>query len=509
MESQSTNIVYLNDDVDYQSLCGSTALASTMARASIPGLRWMVRGGGSLQVRWPPIGQLCKYSLVIGQRGAWGVIWGLTMLITLILCLVYLILQTEDNVTLRKREQSLRPLSPNIFICPKYESSLESRQRVEKVLPVMKYLWDSWNNVMQSKPALDSSMPWRNESSEHLNFYNKVMFEGGRLAAEQCDNLLTSCDKMWSENILTDAGICLKANSENELLTSSESQIRNVFIEAKTILNVSLSLKSEKSKRLGHPVLSLDHWGQSYFCDSQWRQSEAQVMCRELGFDSGVKFYKQSISKDLSLTYAPFIGKFHCNGDEKTLNDCQRTALDDKCEPSEDLSLLLCDTGSLDGVHRKTKVRGFPFIENPQREEYFCSDAFENKEASVFCKMLGWRHGRSLSAPQHQGNKPGTKRTVSCQGEEYHLLDCKQINTTQACQAAFIECDPGFPLTLRLQKTKLVQEMFSSRGLDIGYPVIDTTENIGLFCSGGTNTEAVTMICKMLGYNKVSRYFLA
>ena len=42
MESQSTNIVYLNDDVDYQSLCGSTALASTLARSSVPGLRWTI-----------------------------------------------------------------------------------------------------------------------------------------------------------------------------------------------------------------------------------------------------------------------------------------------------------------------------------------------------------------------------------------------------------------------------------------------------------------------------------
>lgn len=43
MESQSTNIVYLNDDVDYQSLCGSTALASTLARSSLPGLRWIIK----------------------------------------------------------------------------------------------------------------------------------------------------------------------------------------------------------------------------------------------------------------------------------------------------------------------------------------------------------------------------------------------------------------------------------------------------------------------------------
>ena len=438
------------------------------------------------------------------QRGVWGAVWALTMLVTLVLCLVYIILQTEDNTTLRKREQSLSPSTPNIYICPNYASSSESRKRVEKKLPVMKYLWDNWDNVIQSKPTLDSSLPWRNESSDTLELYTKVMFEGGRLAAESCENLLTNCDTFWSENILTDAGICLKANTGNQLSTSSENYIDTVFLEAKSLLNISLSLKSDKSKRLGHPVLSLDHWGQSYLCDSQWRQNEAQVMCRELGFDSGVKFYKQSISNDLSMTYAPYIGKFNCNGDEKTLNDCQRLSLEDKCEPSEDLSLLLCDTGSLNGIHRKTKVRGFPFIQNPQREEYFCSDAFENKEASVFCKMLGWKHGRSLIVPENERNKQGTKRKVSCQGEEYHLLDCEQVTTSQSCQAAYIECDPGFPLTLRLQKTKLVQEMFSSQGMDIGYPVIDTTENIGLFCSGGTNMEAVTMMCNMLGYSKVN-----
>ena len=288
-----------------------------------------------------------------------------------------------------------------------------------------------------------------------------------------------------------------------ELLSSSESRLMDIFFEAKPILNISLSLKSEKSERLGHPVLSIEHWGQSYLCDSQWSQNAAQVMCKELGFESGAKFYQQSISKDISMSFAPYIGKFQCSGDEKSLNECQTIPMEDICEPSDNLSLLLCDTVGLNGVHRKTKVRGFPFIQNPRKEEYFCSDDFVDKEASVFCKMLGWRHGRSLEATKHESNKQGLKRTIACQGEENHLLDCEQINTSQSCEIAYIECDPGFPLTLRLEKTDLILDMFNNLGVEIGYPVIDTTENMGLFCSVGTNMRAVTMICKMLGYKNV------
>ena len=192
IENQSTNIVYLNDDVDYQTLCGSTALASTLARSSVPGLRWMVRGGGVI------------------QRGGWGALWTLTILVTFILCMLYLIFQTDENSVLRKQEISLSPSIPSIFICPNYQSSSVSKQRVEKKIPVMKYLWDKWINVMKANSALDISLPWGNESKRNLDFYNKVMFEGGRLDAEGCGKHLTNCDNFVSEKVFTDVGVCLK-----------------------------------------------------------------------------------------------------------------------------------------------------------------------------------------------------------------------------------------------------------------------------------------------------------
>ena len=38
LQKNSLNVVYLNDDVDYQTICGNTALPSTLARSSLPGI---------------------------------------------------------------------------------------------------------------------------------------------------------------------------------------------------------------------------------------------------------------------------------------------------------------------------------------------------------------------------------------------------------------------------------------------------------------------------------------
>ena len=76
LQRQSMNVIYLNDDVDYQAVCGSTALAATLARSSLPGLRYIVRGGG------------------VTQRGVWMIVLLVLMLIAAILIILYVIIQS-------------------------------------------------------------------------------------------------------------------------------------------------------------------------------------------------------------------------------------------------------------------------------------------------------------------------------------------------------------------------------------------------------------------------------
>ena len=75
--------------------------------------------------------------------------------------------------------------------------------------------------------------------------------------------------------------------------------------------------------------------------------------------------------------------------------------------------------------------------------------------------------------------------------------------TVTGCDAVYVDCDPGFPLTIRLHQTRGARELGELGGGSGGYPVIDTTGRLGLLCSGGTDQAAVTMICRMLGYKLV------
>ena len=199
--------------------------------------------------------------------------------------------------------------------------------------------------------------------------------------------------------------------------------IQEQFLLHRNLFNLTVSLNSETSERLGHPVVSMDYWGQSYLCDSQWSQNEAKVMCRELGFATGAKFYKSKISQKISQSFSPNLGKFQCLGNEATLSECKRSMLEQTCDFNEDLSLLLCDVGGLNGIHRKTKVRGYPFTLGPSSELYFCSKNFGNKEASVFCRMLGWNHGRSLGSHTNDINiKSKDIMSLSCQGTKKNRM---------------------------------------------------------------------------------------
>ena len=116
----------------------------------------------------------------------------------------------------------------------------------------------------------------------------------------------------------------------SDLLHSTENQnkFKTDFLVSSKERDMRVELKSDISDRIGHPVLNLKYWGDTYLCDNQWSHLEAKVMCRELGFESGAKFYKKQTSKKHKITYANYVGKFNCDGDEDKLTECDRTVLE-------------------------------------------------------------------------------------------------------------------------------------------------------------------------------------
>ena len=239
-----------------------------------------------------------------------------------------------------------------------------------------------------------------------------------------CDKFLSNCENLETRVVFKGTGICLeirhdKAGGEP---TTSDS-VQESFQMIRRELPSQVRISSESSMRLGHPVITMKYFGDSYLCDSQWSHNEAQVMCKEMGFESGIKFYKTVPSPSTKLTYAKYLGKFQCSGDESSLEECSSTVIS-HCESSEKMSMLMCDVGGLSGVHKKTKVRGHPYVEGATADKYFCGgDQFTSREATVFCRMLGWSSGRSSVTSTDLSLSEETL-SVQCQGETTQCNVC-------------------------------------------------------------------------------------
>ena len=117
----------------------------------------------------------------------------------------------EDS-RLTRSERSLPHPLPSLVLCPSPEDSPshQRREEVEAVLPVMSHLWQTWAQLTAGLAASTSQLPWRNETGEMRRLLARVMYEGGRLTAPDCQDLLSDCRGLTQNKIFTEKGLCLE-----------------------------------------------------------------------------------------------------------------------------------------------------------------------------------------------------------------------------------------------------------------------------------------------------------
>ena len=81
---------------------------------------------------------------------------------------------------------------------------------MEAELPVMREMWDTWDRLRAGRDTSAAPLPWSNETGELRQFLAVVMYEGARLAAPNCQDLLSDCQHLKHNNIFTEKGICLE-----------------------------------------------------------------------------------------------------------------------------------------------------------------------------------------------------------------------------------------------------------------------------------------------------------
>ncbi|XP_033728144.1 deleted in malignant brain tumors 1 protein-like [Pecten maximus] len=162
-----------------------------------------------------------------------------------------------------------------------------------------------------------------------------------------------------------------------------------------------------------------------------WDYTDARVTCRMMGYSTGHQIYRTTNYG--SLTEPVWMGGVDCNGTEDSLADCSFGGWGQVGYCSSYPASVFCYnvTASSDIVVRL--VGGA--IPNVGRIEiYFdgmwgtvCYDYnWDNKNADVTCRMLGYSNGRSIYRTSTYGSytSPVWMDDVRCNGTEENLADC-------------------------------------------------------------------------------------
>ncbi|XP_036431275.1 scavenger receptor cysteine-rich type 1 protein M130-like [Colossoma macropomum] len=160
-----------------------------------------------------------------------------------------------------------------------------------------------------------------------------------------------------------------------------------------------------------------------------WSESEASVVCRQLGCSSVFSFSSSSPSSPEHRHMC--VTGFSCSGSEAHLGNCS-SAQAVNCSSREQLSITC--SGKFKSAHSSIRLVGSGG-DCAGRLEVFhsgswgtvCDDLWDIKDAQAVCRQL--QCGVALSAPVPAWFGPGTGRIwlneVECEGNETSLWNCR------------------------------------------------------------------------------------
>ncbi|XP_060086246.1 deleted in malignant brain tumors 1 protein-like [Ylistrum balloti] len=241
-------------------------------------------------------------------------------------------------------------------------------------------------------------------------------------------------------------------------------------------------------------------WGT--VCDDLWDEVDAEVVCNMLGFTNGT-------AKGVGNAYfgqgsgSIVMDDVECIGTEKNLAQCVFGGFGvHDCDHSEDAGVI-CNGDTSNEV----KIRLVNGANNEEgRVEVFhnnrwgtvCDDEFDDREAKVICRMLGFNGTALALGDAFFGEGSGTIQMdeLACSGRENNIGLCRfdgfGNNDCDHSEDAGVVCNAGNQnLTVRLVNGKSATE----GRLEVFYH-----NQWGTVCDDYFGAEEAKTVCRMLGY---------
>jgi len=159
-------------------------------------------------------------------------------------------------------------------------------------------------------------------------------------------------------------------------------------------------------------------------CDDSWDNNDAAVACQMLGYSSGVSTGGSTYG---SVPTDFIMDDVNCTGSEQTLFECNYNP-SHNCGSTEGAGVM-CATPELRGGSSSNE--GNLFINGAP----VCDDGWDNNDATVACRMLGYSSGTATSVSTY-GSVPSVfmMDDVDCGGSEESLFACP-FNPTHNCRS--------------------------------------------------------------------------
>ncbi|VDI75538.1 deleted in malignant brain tumors 1 protein, partial [Mytilus galloprovincialis] len=186
-------------------------------------------------------------------------------------------------------------------------------------------------------------------------------------------------------------------------------------------------------------------WGS--VCGHSFDAKAAEVMCRMLGFKAdGSKFFRNSkFGKSAEL---PWMDNLVCSGYENDVTGCRFTWSSRACNDDANIGLE-CSSTPIRLVNGAGPWEGRVEILNGEQWNTICDDGFNVAEASVICKMLGFKElytspRAKLSSLFGASNSAARLGLMSCSGTELDIHACIRgiwgPTTCSSSQEAGVDC---------------------------------------------------------------------
>ncbi|CAG2185035.1 Scavenger receptor cysteine-rich type 1 protein M130 [Mytilus edulis] len=180
-------------------------------------------------------------------------------------------------------------------------------------------------------------------------------------------------------------------------------------------------------------ILHNDEWGR--VCSDNFGRIEAQVAC-QLGYRNGSVLQ----TPEATSTQKIWLNILKCNGGESKLIDCSHI----------DWEQDICSHGNVVGI-RCYERQGDVRINSSRLEILYnetwgtvCGDDFDDKDATVACRQLGFNSGTSLGGKVDYGTGRIWLDDLQCSGNELTLADCSHsdwgVTNCQHSEDVGIKC---------------------------------------------------------------------